>query len=310
MSAELRASVEEYLELRHAMGYRLHAHGRLLPAFVDYLTARHAEAITVEHALAWACLPQGTHPRWHATRLAAVRALAAHVHARDPQRAELIPTRLLPVHVHRVVPHLYTGEQIAALLEAAHQLRPAVRAHTMVAVISLMTAVGLRIGEALGLDTTDLDLQASTITVTGKYAKKRRLPVHPGTISALTEYLGVSRHLVGAPVDDALFVTCNATRPKANNVQSAFRSLTRTCGLLPAPGTRAPRLHDLRHTFAVNTLLDAHRDGINVDTRIAALATYLGHVNPMSTYWYLSASPDLLNLVNDRVQAAGEGRLR
>lgn len=311
MSAgDLRASVAQYLEFRRAMGYRLHAHDRLLAAFVDYLTAQGGQVITVEHALAWACLPQGTDPRWHATRLATVRGFAGHVHAGDPRAAELIPTGLLPVHVHRVVPHLYTSEQIRALLVAAYRLRPAVRAHTMVAVISLMAAVGLRIGEALGLDTDDLDLQTATIMVTGKYGKKRRLPVHASTITALTDYLRISRQLVGSPPDQALFVTSKATRPRANNVESAFRTLTRACGLWPATEARAPRLHDLRHTFAVNTLLDAHRAGIDVEARIAGLATYLGHVSPASTYWYLSASPELLDLVNTRVEAIGQGQLR
>ncbi len=310
MSAELRASVAQHLGLRHAMGYRLQAHEGLLAGFVDYLTAQGEQIITVEDALAWACLPQGTDPRWHATRLATVRGLAAHVHARDPKAAQLIPTGLLPVHINRAVPHLYSDEQIGALLVAAYRLRPAVRAHTMGTVIGLMAVAGLRIGEALGLDTHDLDVQAATIMVSGKYGKKRRLPVHASTVTALSDYLRISRQLVGTPEDDALFVTCNATRPKANNVQSAFRALTRSCNLLPAPGSRAPRLHDLRHTFAVNTLLDAHRTGIDVDARIAGLATYLGHVSPASTYWYLSASPELLDLVNTRVQAAGEGRLR
>lgn len=310
MSADLRASLGQYLQSRHAMGYQLHTPGVLLPGFVDYLAAQDVDAITVEHALAWACLPQGTNPRWHATRLAAARGFAAHVHARDAQLAELIPAGLLSAHTNRVAPHLYTKEQIRALLEAAGQLQPAVRAHTLVTVIGLMAAAGLRIGEVLGLDTGDLDTQASMITVTGKYAKKRRLPVHPGTIAALTDYLRISRRLVGQPRDDTLLVTLNATRPKANNIQTAFRALTRVCGLVPALGVRAPRLHDLRHTFAVNTLLDAHRAEVDVDARIAGLATYLGHVSPVSTYWYLSASPDLLDLVNEQVQTAHEGRLR
>ncbi len=239
-----------------------------------------------------------------------MRGLAAHVHARDPHAAELIPAGLLPAHVARVTPHLYTAEQIQALLQAAQSLQPAVRAHTTATVIALMAAAGLRIGEALGLDTDDLDVQASTITVTGKYAKKRRLPVHASTITALTTYLQVSRQLVGSPRDHALFVTLNATRPRANNVETAFRTLTRACGLLPSPGARAARLHDLRHSFAVNTLLDAHRTGVDVDARIAALATYLGHVSPISTYWYLTASPELLDLVNDRIEGIGGGGRR
>ena len=306
MSTDLQASIEEYLDLRRAMGYRLVAHDRLLASFADYLGARGEQVITIELALAWACLPQGTNPARHATRLAAVRGLAAYVHAHYPGAAELIPHGLLPARARRGVPYLYTDEEVAALLAAAHRLEPPVRALTTITIISLMASTGLRIGEALALDVADLDPRARTLTVTGKYDKKRHLPIHPSAINALTEYVRRSRQLVGPPADGSLFVTLNATRPQAGNVQAAFRSLTRACGLEPAPGARAPRLHDLRHTFAVNTLLDAHRSGADVDAQIASLATYLGHVSPVSTYWYLTASPQLLELVNERLQAAAQ----
>jgi integrase len=307
MSTDLHASAEEHVALRRAMGYQLHGHDRLIGQFVDYLEHQHTDTITVEDALAWACLPHGARGRWHAARLAAVRGFAAHVHARSPQTAELIPTGLLPVHIERAVPHLYTSEQINDLLDAARVLQPAVRGHTVATVISLMAATGLRIGEALALDTTSLDIAAATIMVTGKYGKKRRLPVHTSTVAGLIRYLQLSRGLVGSPPDQALFVTVNATRPQAGNLRAAFRTLTRACHLAPGPGGTLPRLHDLRHTFAVNTLIDAHRGGLDVDARIAALATYLGHVSPASTYWYLTASPELLDLVNDRIEAIGEG---
>jgi integrase len=290
MSTDWRASAEEYLALRHATGCRLDGHDGLIGQFLDYLADQHVDVIKVEHALAWACRPQGTRTRWHAARLAAVRGFAAHVHARCPRSAELIPAGLLPIHVERAVPYLYTGEQIDALLDAASALAPAVRAQTTATVVALMAAAGLRISEALALDTTDLDIEASTILVTGKYGKKRRLPVHASAVAGLTGYLRISRGLVGSPRDQALFVTLNATRSRAGDVRSAFRSLTRACRLPPGPGNKPPRLHDLRHTFAVHTLIEAHRAGVDVDARITALATYLGHVSPASTYWYYSDS--------------------
>lgn len=205
------------------------------------------------------------------------------------------------------VPYLYTPAQLSDLIEQAHTLRPAVRGLTLAAVISLLAATGLRIGEALELDVASLHPDG-TMTVSGKYGKQRRLPVHPSTTAALTGYLQTSRRLVGTPGEQHLFVTVNATRPRAGNVQQAFRSVTAACGLPAGSGHHQPRLHDLRHTFAVNTLLDAHRAGVDVDVRIAALATYLGHVSPASTYWYLTASPELLDLVSDRVQAHQQRR--
>jgi len=130
MSTDLQVGIEEYLGLRRTMGYRLVAHDRLLASFADYLGAGGEQVITIEHALAWACLPQGTNPAWHATRLAAVRGLAAYLHAHDPGAAQLIPQGLLPARTRRGVPYLYTDDELAALLAAAHRLEPPVRALT------------------------------------------------------------------------------------------------------------------------------------------------------------------------------------
>jgi len=308
MRADLRTGAQEYLAWRRAMGYRLSRHDGLIGQFLDYLAHQHESRISVEHALAWACLPRGARPRWHTARLAAIRGFAAHVHAHCAEAAELIPAGLLSGRVDHAVPYLYTPAQVTGLINQARTLRPVVRGLTLGTVIGLMATTGVRIGEALALDTTSLDAAAGTIAVSGKYGKKRRLPVHSSTTAALASYLRTSRDLVGSPHDQALFVTVNATRPRAGNVQRAFRALTRACRLPAGTGNNEPRLHDLRHTFAVNTLIEAHRAGVDVDTRIAALATYLGHVSPTSTYWYLTASPELLDLVNDRIEAHRQGR--
>jgi integrase len=303
----LRASAREYLAWRRAMGYRLSRHEGLIGQFLDYLDHRQEPRISVEQALAWACLPDSAHPRWHATRLAAIRGFAAHVHTHNAEAAELIPAGLLPSRVERAVPYLYTPAQVSGLIDRARTLAPTVRGLTLATVIGLMAATGVRIGEALALNTTSLDVAAATLAVTGKYGKARRIPVHPSTTAALTSYMRTSRALVGSPHDQALFVTVNSTRPLAGNVEKAFRTLTMACRLPPGTGHNPPRLHDLRHSFAVNTLIAAHRAGVDVDARIAALATYLGHVSPTSTYWYLTASTELLDLVNDRVEAHHQG---
>jgi integrase len=237
-----------------------------------------------------------------------IRGFAAHVHAHAAEAAELIPAGVLPSRVNHAVPYLYTPSQLTSLITHAHTLAPVVRGITLATVIGLMAATGMRIGEALALDTTSIDLGRATITVTGKHGNKRRLPVHSSTIAALAGYLQTSRDLVGSPDDQALFVTVHATRPHAGNLQRAFRTVTRACRIPAGTGNNQPRLHDLRHTFAVNTLIEAHRAGVDVDARIAALATYLGHTSPTSTYWYLTASPQLLDLVTDRVEAHRQGR--
>lgn len=309
MGTDLRACAKEYLAWRRAMGYRLSRHDGLIGQFLDHLEDRQESRISVEQALAWACLPRGARPRWHTARLAAIRGFAAHVHTHSGQDAELIPAGLLPSRIDHAVPYLYTPIQITSLVNRARTLHPEVRGLTLATVIALMATTGMRVGEALALNTTSLDCVEATITVSGKYGRQRRLPVHPSTTTALTSYLLTSRSLVDAPEDHALFVTANATRPHAGNVERAFRALTRACHLPAGKGSNEPRLHDLRHTFAVNTLIEAHRGGVDVNARIAALATYLGHVSPASTYWYLTASPQLLDVVNDRVQAHRHGRL-
>lgn len=307
MAPDLRVSAVEYLAWRRAMGYRLQRHDGLIGQFLDYLGEQHETRISVEHALAWACLPGDTRARWHTARLAAIRGFAAHVHAHHTEAAELIPAGLVPSRVEHAVPYLYTAAQLTRLITHAHTLAPQVRGLTLATVIGLMATTGMRIGEALALDTTSLVGAGATIAVTGKYGKQRLLPVHSSTTTALRSYLRTSRALVGSPPGQTLFVTSNATRPLAGNIQQGFRALTRVCRLPAGTGNNEPRLHDLRHSFAVNALIDAHRAGVDVDARIAALATYLGHVSPSSTYWYLTASPQLLDLIGDRIEAHRQG---
>jgi site-specific recombinase XerD len=235
------------------MGYQLERHDGLIGQFLDYLERRQEDRISVGHALAWACLPGGARPRWHTARLAAIRGFAAHVHAHHPEAAELIPAGLLPSRVDHAVPYLYTPAQLTSLINRARTLRPEVRGLTLATVIGLMAATGVRIGEALALDTASLDVAGATLAVSGKYGKQRRIPVHPSTAAALASYVRTSRSLIGSPHDQALFVTVNATRPLAGNVQKAFRTLTTACQLPAGTGRDEPRLHDLRHTFAVNT---------------------------------------------------------
>lgn len=309
MTAGLRRWAVDYLALRARAGYRTDGHRRLLASFLGYLDEHHSSTIRVCDALAWAAQPQDATSAWRAYRLAAVRSFAAHIHASEPDTADLIPAGLLPVRRNRHAPYLYTDTQIAMLILGAKQLPPTVWGQTMATFIGLMAATGIRTSEAVGLDTTSLDVRNGTIRVLGKGGAYRLLPVHPSTVTALSDYIKISRELVGEPPTGSLFVTQRGTRPSANRVQQGFRRVADGCRLPIPPGRRAPRLHDLRHAFAVNTLLDAHRAGVDVDARIAALATYLGHVAPAHTYWYLTASPELLALVNDRVQTHQQGRL-
>ena len=304
MTTSLAAYEDEYLELRRHLGAQLHDHERLITSFLTYLERAGQETATIEAAVDWASTPVGTSHRWWAHRLGVIRGFCGYVHARDPDLAPLIPAGLIPSKSLPAIPYIYTPAQIVDLMLAARRLKPPQRGLTLATVIGLMAATGLRIGEALALNLKDVDLAAMLIIATGKYRKKRMVPIHPSTAAALGNYLRESRASTTVHDAGAFFLTFLGTRPHRGNLEKAFRSLTASVGLVPRPGAGEPRPHDLRHTFATNSLLDAYRSGENPDTRIAVLATYLGHVSPASTYWYLSATPELLGLVQERVEAA------
>lgn len=299
MSVELRAAARDYLSERRARGYRLADHEWLLRAFLDGLDARGATRITVAGALAFAAARPETHHCWQAQRLAVVRGFAWYVHGIDPAASEPIPAGLIHARTARRIPYLYSGEQIAQLMQAAAVLTPPMLAASMQTLIGLLASTGLRSGEARALDVEDLDVAEQMLTVTGKYGRVRLVALHSTTVEALTGYLRV-RASRAAP-GGALLVGEMGRRLNFCMACRIFRSLTARCHLAPRPGCGEPRLHDFRHRFAVNTLIDAHRQGRDVDACIAALATHLGHVSPVHTYWYLTVTPELTDAVSERV---------
>lgn len=302
MTARLRGLVTDYLRVRRALGYKLEYTERLLFAFVDYLNAVNAQAATVEHALGFAMAAPGASPRWQSLRLSAVRCFARWAHLQDPS-IQVPPARLLPARVTRAAPYIYSETEIAALLAATGELRPQIRAVTFHTLIALMAATGIRTGEALGLDVTDFDQQASTLTVTGKYGKTRRLPLHPSVRDALIDYLLQRRRLLAAPSCPALLLTTRGTRLKPQRVHPVFRAMTDRAGITNASSACRPRLHDLRHRFAVLTMLDAYRSGQDPAAVLPVLATWLGHADPGDTYWYLTGTAELLEAAMHRLDA-------
>jgi len=298
MSAGLRAAARDYLSERRARGYQLADHEWLLGAFLDGLEARGVTRITAAGALAFATARPETSRCWQAKRLAVVREFAWYVHGIDPAAAEPVPAGLIDARTARRVPYLYSEEQIARLMSAAALLPARTLAASMQTLIGLLASTGLRSGEAGALDARDLDAAAGLLTVTGKYGRIRLVALHPTTAQALTGYLRV-RASRAAPAGP-LLVGETGHRLNLTMARNIFRSLTRQCRLAPQPGCGAPRLHDFRHRFAVNTLIDAHRQGRDVDAAIATLATHLGHVSPVHTYWYLTITPELVDAVSER----------
>jgi integrase len=226
------------------------------------------------------------------------------VHGLDPAAAELIPAGLIPSGTPRRIPYLYSAEQIAELMSRALSLTPAMLGASMHTLIGLLASTGIRSGEAAALDIENLDTDRQVLIVTGKNQRARRVPLHSTTVQALTDYQQV--RATRAPASGALLIGPKGSRLNLNTARAAFRTLVDNCNLPVGPGRRAPRLHDMRHSFAVNTLIDAHRDGADVDARIATLANYLGHIDPSHTYWYLTASPQLMETVRERLAAHRE----
>jgi integrase len=304
----LHQALADYLQIRRGLGYKLERAEKLLAQYLEYLDTLGAEAVTIENALAWATSPAaGKNGHWWAFRLSVVRGFARYLHALD-QTHEVPPADMLPNHVHRSIPYLYSQEEIAALMAASGALRFPLRQATYRTLIGLLSVTGMRVGEAIRLDRQDADLRQAVLTVRGtKFGKSRELPIHPSTVAALRAYLRLRDHLCPGPVSDAVLISPAGTRLLYCNVHSTFRELRHRTGMVPRSAACRPRIHDMRHTFAVRTLLGWYREGVEVQPRLPLLSTYLGHTHPKDTYWYLTAAPELLQIAANRLQHSERG---
>jgi len=304
----LRPALADYLTMRRALGYQLARTEKLLEQFIDFLHERGATTVTRQDALDWAQLPAGADPSWWAHRLSVVRTFATYLHTLDPD-TQVPPRDLLPAGHPRACPYLYTEQEVTALMAGSGILRWPLRAATYRTLIGLLAVTGMRVGEAIALDRADIDLGRGLLVVRrGKFGKSRELPLHPSTTNALGDYLCVRDRLCPQASTPALFISTAGTRLIYCNVHWTWQQLTNHAGLVPRSAACRPRIHDLRHSFAVQSLLDAYATGEDGQRRLTLLSTYLGHVNPAGTYWYLSASPELLALASQRVEQHLAGR--
>ena len=234
--------------------------------------------------------------------MSAVRGFATWLRTIDPS-AEVPPAGLIPWRPRRATPYLYSDSDINALIKAAASLRFPLRTATYQTLIGLLAVAGLRVGEAIRLDRSDADLDAGVLTIRqSKFGKTRLIPLHPTATAALRGYLRLRDRLhPHHPSTAAMFISPAGTRLLYCNVHSTFQQLTRQAGLQPRSASCRPRIHDLRHSFAVRSLLDAYASGQDGQARLTLLSTYLGHVDPAATYWYLSAAPELLALAGQRL---------
>ncbi|MGJ7512716.1 tyrosine-type recombinase/integrase [Variovorax sp. GT1P44] len=297
----LRQALVDYLSLRRALGYKLRRAEKLLHQFIDFLDASGARTITTEHALAWACQPKDGAEYWWGYRLSVVRVFASYVHANDAS-AEVPQRDLLPCRPRRATPFLYSEQDIAALITAADGLSTPLRRATYRTLIGLLAVTGMRVGEAINLDRRDLNTAGGVLLIHhAKFNKTREIPLHPSTVAALRRYVDCVDNECAARRTPALFLSSFGTRLLYCNVHWTFQRLARQAGLSPRNMQCRPRIHDLRHAFAVNALLDACRGGSEAQC-LTLLPTYLGHVDPAASYWYLSAAPELLAMAAERLE--------
>ena len=310
----LRDAVRAYLEMRRGLGFKLREAGKGLIDFVTFLEQRKASFITQKLALEWAQQPPDARPAYWAARLSFVRGFARYRSATDP-RTQIPPMALLPFNPKRARPYLYSDEEIRSLLRAAlrmpyrfesWKLRPWV----YYCLFGLLSVSGLRLGEARNLDLQDVDLKAAVLTIRGaKFGKTRLVPLHATTCKVLANYIARRRrHFAGRAVSSYLFISSWGNRLDSGDIHRTFYALSRQIGLRGIGDSRGPRLHDMRHRFATNTLVQWYRSGQDPERRLPLLSAYLGHVHVADTQWYLEGCPELMHEAMKRLQQHWEDR--
>lgn len=286
----MKDAVERYLRLRRTAGFDLINAEYLLASFVRFAAERNETHIRTQTAIDWAA--QGPSVAQRDVRLKTVCRFARHINVED-SRHELPPANHFGYRKKRRVPYIYSTKEINRLIEAAVQLGSPgeLRSQTYATLLALLSATGLRISEALGLRFADITADGLLIRNT-KFRKTRLVPLHDTAVAGLERYLRHRRQLASG--DDHVFIGDHGRPLRYQTVQSTFQKLFRKADLWPTPSSHRPRLHDLRHTFAVRALQASPAGRSRIGQHMIALATYLGHVNIYATYWYLEAAPDLL----------------
>ena len=293
--------VDSYLDLRRATGFGMKVHQYLLHGFASFAAQRGETHIRTCTAIAWAA--QAPSEGQRANRLGMLRVFARFAHAEDA-RHEVPPDRVF--HARRVHyrPFLFTPDQLHDLLVRASKLPPAesIRPWTFATLFSLLAVTGLRISEALNLRLADITDDGLLIRET-KFHKSRLVPVHPTTMAALQRYLEHRR----IAKDDHVFLSLRGRGIRYSGVVTVFLRLVRAMGIHPGPGQSGPRIHDLRHGFAIRVIESCTGDRTAVDSSMVALMTYMGHGRIDSTYWYLHATPRMLAQASEMAEASTNG---
>lgn len=299
---DLRAAARDYLKVRRALGFILAGHDRLLESFISFLESTGTPEITVEQAVAWSVLPSKAQPVRYAQRLCVVRGFTGYLSATDPA-VPVPPTRLLSGRRDYQMPYLYSPTEISSIMHAANGLKPPLWAATCNTLFGLLAVSGMRVGEVIGMNEDDLDLRSGLLTVRqNKTRRQRQLPLDTSTVAALAAYADLHRVLLGTGPGTAFFTSGTGDRLKYAAVRNTFATLLKRAGIQAVPGRRRPKIHGLRHSFAVATLHDWFQAGADIHAMLPVLSAYLGHTQPSSTYWYLHASAEVLAVAVHRLE--------
>ena len=305
--SDLSEALNEYTAMRQNLGFVFRLPASLLRTFVAFVDQAGSPFITTELARQWALQPIAAQPSTWAGRLSIARRFAVWRRASDP-RTEVPPADLVGQRYRRKPPRLYTDQDVVRLIQSAAALPSAkkLRGRTYATLFGLLAVTGLRINEALHLDRSDVDLQEGVLTIRRtKFGKSRLVPIHPTTQEALQAYGEARDRIIPKPATPAFFMSERRTRITDWMTRYTFAVVSRMVGLRPPTrGGRhghGPRIQDLRHRFAAQTLIAWYRAGVDVERELPKLSTYLGHVHTADTYWYLEAIPELLQLAAERL---------
>jgi integrase/recombinase XerD len=305
----LADELERYLAVRRSLGFDLGTSARVLRRFVAFVERSGASHLTTVLFLRWRQTFGAAGPATWAARLTMVRCFARWLSGIDP-RTEVPPKGLIPGRYRRHPPYIYSEREVARIIAEASRLRSVngIRALTFATLFGLIAVTGLRVSEALALDDRDIDLEHGALTIRRtKFGQTRIVPIAASTADRLGAYARERDRLLGR-TPSSFFVSDIGNRPDDCSARYNFAVVCQRIGLRPAQRFnkhgRGPRIHDLRHTFAARTMVRWYRTGKDPEREMLKLSTYLGHTNPVNTYWYIEAVPELMELAARRAAQA------
>jgi integrase len=299
------SKVKAYLAFRREAGFKLSIAGKQLLSFARFADRSGFRGpLTVELATRWALANRRGLPLTAARRIEVLRSFSRYCHALDP-RAEIPPLQLFGPGHRRLTPHIYTEQEIDALLAASARLYPTkgLRPVTCATIFGLLSATGLRISEATALRRQDVDLKSGLLRIQqAKFGKSRLVPLHPSTTRALEDYARRRDQGPSSAATDAFFIFDYGRPAGTRSLQHAFKVVRRQLRWSARGGHRYPRIHDIRHTFVCRRVQRWYEEGVDVNRNILALSTYLGHAKVSDTYWYITATPELMAIASRRLE--------